>query len=79
MSGEVRRLSDAWREVRSLAPGHLAKMEFRLAEQGGDSIETTKSGLSFKFDHVVVTCPRSDFLMENQFKFEMKIHTKIFY
>ena len=46
MSGEVQRLSNAWREVHNLAPGHLAKMEFRLAEQGGDSIETTKSGLS---------------------------------
>ena len=55
MSGEVQRLSDAWREVHNLAPGHLAKMEFRLAEQGGDSIETTKSGLSLKINHVMST------------------------
>ena len=52
MSGEVQRLSNAWREVHNLAPGHLAEMEFRLAEQGGDSVETTKSGLSLKINYV---------------------------
>ena len=33
LSGEVQRLSDAWREVQKLVPGHLTKVEFRLAEQ----------------------------------------------
>ena len=33
LSSEVRRLSDAWQEVQMLSPGHLVKVEFRLAEQ----------------------------------------------
>ena len=48
MSGEVQRLSNAWREVHNLAPGHLAKMEFRLAEQGGNLMENIKSSLTFQ-------------------------------
>ena len=51
---EVQRLSDAWREVHKSAPGHLAKMEFRLAEQGRNSIENLNSGLSFKIVHIMV-------------------------
>ena len=33
LSAEVQRLSDVWREIQKSAPGHLAKVEFRLGEQ----------------------------------------------